>query len=211
MSQEKINSVDKKNKLDKKESLVIAAKELMHHQGFDLTTLAKIAQKAGVPLGNVYYYFKTKKEIAIAVINLLSSEIYGRLNTWNTLSNPISRLYELLDYEASKLSVIAMFGCPIGGLCQELARQGGDLGDAVSALLKNILSWVEDQFKEANIKDAELHAYEFISVVQGIALLTLTFKDNEKALSAIESIKERIEILANTEVSLTEEEETEVV
>ena len=43
---------------DKRVRLVDAAKALIHKQGFNLSTLADIAQEADVPLGNVYYYFK---------------------------------------------------------------------------------------------------------------------------------------------------------
>jgi TetR/AcrR family transcriptional repressor of nem operon len=53
---------------DKRERLMEAAKALIHRQGFGQTTLADIAGESGVPLGNVYYYFKTKDEIASAVI-----------------------------------------------------------------------------------------------------------------------------------------------
>jgi len=38
---------------DKRVRLIEAAKVLIHQQGFNLTTLADIAQEADVPLGNV--------------------------------------------------------------------------------------------------------------------------------------------------------------
>ena len=49
-------------KTDKRVRLIDAAKVLIHQQGFNLTTLADIAQEADVPLGNVYYYFKTNNQ-----------------------------------------------------------------------------------------------------------------------------------------------------
>ena len=49
---------------DKRTRLIEAADKLVQLQGFSQTTLADIAKKADVPLGNVYYYFKTKEEIA---------------------------------------------------------------------------------------------------------------------------------------------------
>ena len=41
-------------KTDKRVRLIEAAKELIHQQGFNLATLADIAQEADVPRGNVY-------------------------------------------------------------------------------------------------------------------------------------------------------------
>ena len=52
----------------KRERLVRAASELVHHQGVEKTTLAEIAEAADVPLGNVYYYFKTKDALLDAVV-----------------------------------------------------------------------------------------------------------------------------------------------
>jgi AcrR family transcriptional regulator len=52
----------------KRKRLVAAASQLLHQQGIMRTTLAEIAQAAGVPPGNVYYYFKTKDEIIAAVV-----------------------------------------------------------------------------------------------------------------------------------------------
>jgi TetR/AcrR family transcriptional regulator, transcriptional repressor for nem operon len=48
--------------------LVAAARELVHRRGVARTTLADIAQEADVPVGNVYFYFKTKADIIGAVV-----------------------------------------------------------------------------------------------------------------------------------------------
>ena len=48
---------------DKRQRLVEGARLVLHQQGVEKTTLADIAQAADVPVGNVYYYFKTKDEL----------------------------------------------------------------------------------------------------------------------------------------------------
>jgi len=53
---------------NKRSRLLEAANKLVHAQGFNQTTLADIAREAEVPLGNVYYYFKTKEDIGHALI-----------------------------------------------------------------------------------------------------------------------------------------------
>ena len=52
----------------KRERLVASAGDLMHRHGVPSTTLAQVADAAGVPLGNVYYYFKTKDDLIRGVI-----------------------------------------------------------------------------------------------------------------------------------------------
>ncbi|WP_084077414.1 TetR/AcrR family transcriptional regulator [Demequina sp. NBRC 110057] len=52
---------------DKRERLTAAAIELARSAGFEAATIARIAQEAQVPSGSVYYYFKTKEDVAAAV------------------------------------------------------------------------------------------------------------------------------------------------
>ena len=54
--------------IDKRSRLVSAAVGLAYQNGFEATSLADIAREAKVPLGNVYYYFKTKDEIGEAIV-----------------------------------------------------------------------------------------------------------------------------------------------
>jgi AcrR family transcriptional regulator len=56
--------------IDKRSRLVSAAVGLAYQNGFGATSLADIAREAEVPLGNVYYYFKTKDEIGEAIVEL---------------------------------------------------------------------------------------------------------------------------------------------
>jgi AcrR family transcriptional regulator len=59
----------------KRERLIAAACDLFYRQGIAGTTLAHIAEAAEVPLGNMYYYFKTKDDIVAAVVEARTEEI----------------------------------------------------------------------------------------------------------------------------------------
>src|ERR1700722_2360517 len=97
-------------KTDKRVRLIEAAKVLIHQQGFNLTTLADIAQEADVPLGNVYYYFKTKEAIGMAVIEKRGAEWSERLASWSEISDPLDRLMALVRYGLESIDVTARFG-----------------------------------------------------------------------------------------------------
>lgn len=56
-------------KVDKKAKLIEAAKKLFVSEGYYNTSLADISVVSKVPLGNVHYYFKTKRELLLAVID----------------------------------------------------------------------------------------------------------------------------------------------
>ena len=59
-----------KLKADNRTRLLHAAEKATYQYGFGRTAIADIAKEARVPLGNVYYYFKTKDEIADAIVQL---------------------------------------------------------------------------------------------------------------------------------------------
>jgi TetR/AcrR family transcriptional repressor of nem operon len=46
----------------------LVAGALIQRQGIEKTTIADIARAADVPVGNVYYYFKTKDDLIEAAI-----------------------------------------------------------------------------------------------------------------------------------------------
>jgi AcrR family transcriptional regulator len=165
-------------KTDKRVRLVDAAKALIHRQGFNLTTLADIAQEADVPLGNVYYYFKTKEAIGEAVITNRGRELHEALQAFEKSANVKDRLLAYVQFEVDNAEETAKSGCPVGGLCQELAKQGGSLADAAAKLLNDTMLWVEKQFQGMGMGDASRSlAVQFVAAVQGNALLTNTFKD----------------------------------
>lgn len=183
-------------KTDKRVRLVEAAKELIHQKGFNQTTLADIAQEADVPLGNVYYYFKTKEDIGRAVIEKRSAESLEFFAKLEEQSNPKMRLLSLLEFTPEELELRARYGCPVGGLCQELAKQGGSLADQAAKLMHDSLSWCENQFRALGFGDKSSdYALNLLANIQGIYLLTHTFKDPKLAVRQAKVLQAWIEQL----------------
>lgn len=174
-------------KSDKRERLVQSAKDLMFKQGFNLTTLADIAQEADVPLGNVYYYFKTKESIGEAVITHCVTELNQRLHGYDAHGTATERLNAYLDHELSELDWNIKHGDRLGSLCQELAKQGGPLANISSSLLQNSINWLKKQYTELGLgqDEAARRAQSFVAKLQGCNLLTATLKSKE----ALEPVK----------------------
>src|SRR5688572_30348442 len=96
-------------KTDKRVRLIEAAKVLIHQKGFNQTTLADIAQEADVPLGNVYYYFKTKEAIGEAVIEKRAAEYAEFFAKLEESSDPRARLFSLLQFSTEDLELTARY------------------------------------------------------------------------------------------------------
>src|ERR1700730_7456543 len=69
--------------IDKRSRLVSAAVGLAYQNGFEATSLADIAREAKVPLGNVYYYFKTKDEIGEAIVEMRLAQLSAQRQRWD--------------------------------------------------------------------------------------------------------------------------------
>lgn len=167
-------------KNDKRTRLVHAADQLFRQQGINITTLANIAALANVPLGNVYYYFKSKESIVIAVIDVHAQRLKQLFDAWdNSLQSAKERLTALVKHQATLSDETLNFGDPLGSLCQELSKQGGSLADSSSRLLRELYDWCQRQFKQLGNSetDAQNFALQLLAGLQGISILTLSFKD----------------------------------
>jgi AcrR family transcriptional regulator len=63
----------------KRDRLVVGARETIHRQGVEATTIADIAEASDVPVGNVHYYFKSKDELVAAAIGSYAQDSRERL------------------------------------------------------------------------------------------------------------------------------------
>ena len=104
----------------RREALVQAAADLFWKQGYDETSLARVAQAAGVPLGNVYYYHKTKADLAMAVADLFVGETEALIDEVSENEpDPRRRLKALVvRLRAGQASRLA-HGCPIAAAARD--------------------------------------------------------------------------------------------
>ncbi len=166
-------------KINKRVRLVEAADQLFHEQGVSTTTLANIALRAQVPLGNVYYYFKSKDSIVFAVIERRQKLLQQQFQTWDTLSDPKTRLQAFITQHTLLSEQTALHGDAVGNLCQELSKQGDTLANEAAHLLKASFQWCKKQFHLLGQTEhiAESFALNLLSGLQGMKLLTLSFRE----------------------------------
>jgi AcrR family transcriptional regulator len=116
---------------DKRSRLTSAALELAYRQGYQRSTIADIAEEASVPVGNVYYYFKTKDDIGDAIIDRRLWEFARLRERLDKLSTPKERLLGFIDMTSNNRETVAIRGCPFGSLSAEFLKLGGKLGEAI--------------------------------------------------------------------------------
>jgi AcrR family transcriptional regulator len=161
----------------KRERLVDGARQVLHQQGVHKTTIADVAQTADVPVGNVYYYFKTKDDLVAAAIDAHAGDIRATLASFDRHRTPKARLKAFVRSWIDQAERVAEHGCPHGTLCSELDKRDDGLDRSAANLLELPIAWAESQFREAGRRDARDLATDLIAAVQGAALLTNSFRD----------------------------------
>jgi AcrR family transcriptional regulator len=170
---------DPPQQLGKRERLVEGARRAIHEQGVEKTTLAEIAAAADVPVGNVYYYFKTKDELVEAAIAAHAEEVRSALASLDQHRTAMARLKAFVRMLVEQRELTARYGCPQGTLCSELDKRDDGLDRGCAHLMALPIDWAEEQFRALGRRDARDLAVALIASYQGIALLTNTFKDPE--------------------------------
>lgn len=153
---------------NKRERLIEAAREEIHARGFAATTIARVAEAADVPLGNVYYYFKTKDDLVRAVIDDHLGYVDALLEEAGDAGSPAQRLDRFLELMGANDQEVAQKGCPLGCLSQDLVKADGRFEDDRSRLFAKQLDWFEQQFREAGQdEEAEDLALHLLAATQG--------------------------------------------
>jgi AcrR family transcriptional regulator len=169
---------------EKRAELVAAAMQLFHEHGFQRTTLAHVAQLAGVSAGNVYYYFKTKEALAQVVIGeheRALREMFAVLT--KTHGDPRARLRSFIRAPLSFADRVVRFGCAHTSLCQEVEKLAPDsaLPKASQQLMSAYLEWVQSQFEVLAFDraEAQLLAADLVGAVKGAMLLAHSMQSEE--------------------------------
>ena len=76
---------------EKRDSIIAAARQLFLDVGYDACSMSKLAAQAGIAPNTIYWYFKDKDDVLVAVLN---KELSGRMAEYLqiTFNNTTERL-----------------------------------------------------------------------------------------------------------------------
>jgi AcrR family transcriptional regulator len=183
-----------KTKTDKRSRLIQTAVKLAYRHGFRTTSLADIAEAAEVPLGNIYYYFKTKDEIGEAIVELRLAELSAQRQRWDEAGSPKDRLCACVQGVFENKDFLAECGCAVGTFCSELHKAGGSVATRATEIFAQHLAWIESQFRALGKgKDSNGLAVHLLSAMQGVSILAHAFHDSGLVATETKRIKSWIQ------------------
>lgn len=186
-----------------RERLVMAAQELFLLQGYHATGVAQILKKAGVNSGSLYYYFPTKEDLLVAVLEFYYANIEPMLldYCWKDVSDPIEKVFALLDgYRQMLLMMEFNQGCPIGNLALELANTHVRARDLMVANFDQWVDKVRECFEQASDRlpedlDKQALAMHVLTVMEGAVMLARSYRNLEPFDAAVQQLRDYIERL----------------
>lgn len=165
---------------DTRAAIVEAADRLFYETGFASTSFADIAAAVKLSRGNFYYHFKTKDEILAAVIALRLERTRQMLEQWEADgADAEGRILSFIGILIANRAKIMRFGCPVGTLCNELAKLDHAAGADAARLFTLFRDWLARQFLALGHSEAEADrlGMHLLARSQGVATLASSIGD----------------------------------
>lgn len=162
-----------------RDHIIQAADALFYEKGYEHTAFSDIAAAVGISRGNFYYHFRTKDEILAAVIDRRLARTAEMLAGWQAqTADPAARIRQFIDMLVANRAPIMRHGCPVGTLCQELAKLDHAALPDARRLFTLFRAWLARQFTEAGrAGEADALALHLLARSQGVATLAHAFHD----------------------------------
>lgn len=135
-----------------RERIIQAAVELFYAHGYAGTAMAEILKKANANSGSFYFFFTSKEDLLMAVLDWYQQSLGPVLlePVFKKSRDPIKRIFLLLEkYRENVIATEFAFGCPIGRLALEIEPDRRLVHDKIAA---NFTGWaraVEELLQQA--------------------------------------------------------------
>ena len=158
----------------RREAIVAAAARLFWMNGFSATSIADIARDAGVPQGNMFYYFKTKAELALAVSVVFVDETQSLiLEAEATSPDPRERIRFLLQRLSQSNRSRVDNGCPISAAVRDFRRAAPEASARAGQSFELLVSFIARELQKTGPRPSIAMARARAVVIEwqgGIAL-----------------------------------------
>ena len=185
--------------------LLDAAQRLILSKGFPATRVDEICEAAKVTKGSFYHHFKSKDELASALIDHYFDTLTAGLSEgdWPEKPDPVKRLQGFLDNAMRVVrGPLLRRGCLLGSFALDLSETHPDIRLEIEARLQQLAGVLEPLLREAlreqGVKgpaNAPALARQFVSVLQGSIVLGKAYADHGKVAEGVRCYRAMLEAL----------------
>lgn len=176
---------------NKRDQIVTAALRRYRTSGVSGTTLKDVADVSGVPLGNLYYYFKTRDELILAVLEECERELRTLLSHL-ALHPGRAWFTAYFDWLLADPEDAAHFGCPFGTLAAELRGLDDPAAGRAAQVVQLYLNALRAQ--TATLGLSEMLADDVFGSVQGAYMVAHTLNDPRFFVEGVQRLRTRLQM-----------------
>src|SRR4030043_1015350 len=145
---------------DTKTRILKAGAGIVLQKGFFNTGLAEVLEKAKVPKGSFYFYFKNKEDFGLQLIDLFAGSLASNAQGFylNEKLSPLEKVRNLFKWQAESFQKSDFKGgCPIGNLSLEMGDRNPafrkKLNQVFVDLKKNLAKQLEQAKKVGELSE----------------------------------------------------------
>ncbi len=161
-------------------ALTAAAARLFWQQGYESTSLADIARASDVPVGNIYYYFRSKADFAMAVADVFVAETQSMLSEIEAEGDkPRERLAMLVSRLSRSLKSRVAHGCPIAFAVRDFSSSAPEASARAGESFTLLTGFIARELGRTGIRPslALMTARGAVAEWQGGMMLAFAMKD----------------------------------
>ena len=188
-----------KKKQSTREKILDAIFILVYINGYNGTSMSMILKECSIPKGSLYHYFKSKKEMVLAVIK---ERLAPRMDDFYSFSNNENKhsVDILIDtiIKISQKEQLIKYGCPLNRLNQEMSSIDKDFESAITHIYNHIKEKIVLLLHKSNLKkDINIEELsEFvIANVWGALSLSPAQSSKKRYLNTVSCLIEYLESL----------------
>lgn len=178
-----------------RDAITAAAADLFWREGYAGTTLARIADVARVPPGNLFYYFKTKAELATAVADIFVAETGAMLQaTEDDSADPRQRLATLVARLSRSLRSRVDHGCPISLCCRDFRHDAPQASERAAEAFTLLVAFMARELGRTGLRPAMAltQARAALTEWQGGIMLAHALKDASVLSESFRRMEQRL-------------------
>lgn len=179
-------------KKNTRELLLDSAFKAFYKNGYQGANISSILNEVGINKGSMYHYFKSKKELSLAVLKeRIQKNLIHKYKEVLTSKNIFNMLFETLINSPQTL----IYGCPLNKMSQEMIYLDNDFKQTLSLvyndfenIIENILLKAIDN-KEIKNLQAKQNAQLIIATYEGALMIYHLNQDKKQYTQILQNLK----------------------
>ena len=186
-----------------RDRLVEVSRQLFLAKGYGATGIAEILREAGINSGSLYYFFKTKEALLLAVLDWYQDALYPWVidPAFAKSDDSIERVFLVLEgYRRMLLTTGCRQGCPIGNLALEMSERSEAVRAKVAVNFENWRKAIGQCLLDAGARlapdvDRDKLATFILTVMEGAVMQARAFRSTEPFDSSVVMLREFVDRL----------------